>query len=597
MKFDEIVNQLGQFGKFQKKVFYLLSPAAMSCGIQIMISVFNIGVPQHRCALPGYPEDTWKLQGSWHAHMVNVTIPRDPGVSDEGGYSRCLIYFHDNDTMETRTRPCSRYVYDRSTYTSSVVSKWDLVCGKKLYRSHSRMIMMGGLLLGALATGIIADIVGRKLALMGMVALQAASSIAVAWSPTFVVYVILRFVTGFTISGLFLVIFVLSLELVGTEKRVFVGIVVEVFWTVGVMILGAVAYFVPHWDTLQMIVSFPVLGLMAYWWLIPESPRWLLARGRDREAEAIIHEAARVNGATLPEKVFDSMTFDEVSRKEKVWHIFRSRVLIVRTGILCLNWLVCSMVFYGLSLNAGNLGGSVYVNFQLMALCELMAYVVCLLLMNRLGRKLVHIVCMLLGGGACLSTIFAVLYASPEVQTWLTIVLALVGKLGAAAAFAVIYVYSAELFPTLLRNSLMGFTCLFARLGGMISPYIADLDSLVGGQFGRALPLFVFGAATVGAGLLCVFLPETLHKHLPETLEDAKTFGRKPTPNRQQQKESDQGSSMMAETGSSGLNPDHEPLTWIKGQENGDENTEHRATARSNGASNGRTSLTVPTEL
>ena len=65
-----------------------------------------------------------------------------------------------------------------------------------------------------------------------------------------------------------------------------------------------------------------------------------------------------------------------------------------------------------------------------------------------------------------------------EVQVWLTIVLALLGKLGAAAAFAIIYVYSAELFPTLLRNSLMGVTCLFARLGGMISPYVADLVSL-----------------------------------------------------------------------------------------------------------------------
>ena len=74
--------------------------------------------------------------------------------------------------------------------------------------------------------------------------------------------------------------------------------------------------------------------------------------------------------------------------------------------------LVCSMVFYGLSLNSGNLGGSVYINFELMALVEIIAYVGCVLLLNRLGRKLVHIACMMLGGGACLSTIFAVLYAS-----------------------------------------------------------------------------------------------------------------------------------------------------------------------------------------
>ena len=51
-------------------------------------------------------------------------------------------------------------------------------------------------------------------------------------------------------------------------------------------------------------------------------------------------------------------------------------------------------------------------------------------------------------------------------------------------------------------------------------------EDTVGGQFGRALPLLVFGSTTIGAGLLCLFLPETLHKHLPETLEDAKMFGR-----------------------------------------------------------------------
>jgi hypothetical protein len=48
MKFDDIVTQLGEFGPYQKRVLAILSPAAMACGIQIMISVFNMGVPMHR---------------------------------------------------------------------------------------------------------------------------------------------------------------------------------------------------------------------------------------------------------------------------------------------------------------------------------------------------------------------------------------------------------------------------------------------------------------------------------------------------------------------------------------------------------------------
>ena len=69
------------------------------------------------------------------------------------------------------------------------------------------------------------------------------------------------------------------------------------------------------------------------------------------------------------------------------------------------------MVFYGLSLNAGKLAGDIYVNFELMGLMEMAAYGLCLLLLNRVGRKPMQIACMVVGGGACLSTIFVVVFA------------------------------------------------------------------------------------------------------------------------------------------------------------------------------------------
>ena len=57
----------------------------------------------------------------------------------------------------------------------------------------------------------------------------------------------------------------------------------------------------------------------------------------------------------------------------------------------------------------------------------------------------------------------------------LTIALALIGKLGPAGAFGVIYVFSAELYPTVLRNAGMGASSCVARFGGMAAPYVAKM--------------------------------------------------------------------------------------------------------------------------
>ena len=70
------------------------------------------------------------------------------------------------------------------------------------------------------------------------------------------------------------------------------------------------------------------------------------------------------------------------------------------------------MVYYGLGLNVGNLDGDIYVNFAINTSMEVAAYILCLLLLNKLGRKPLHAGTMILGGVACLSTIFTVIYGN-----------------------------------------------------------------------------------------------------------------------------------------------------------------------------------------
>lgn len=100
--------------------------------------------------------------------------------------------------------------------------------------------------------------------------------------------------------------------------------------------------------------------------------------------------------------------------------------------------------------------------------------------------------------------------------------MSLVGKFGIAAAFAIIYVYSAEIFPTEYRSVGIGACSMCARIGGILSPSVASLADVYDYP---PLPLFIFGTLSLISGCLIVFLPETVGCELPQTIEESENFG------------------------------------------------------------------------
>jgi OCT family organic cation transporter-like MFS transporter 4/5 len=76
---------------------------------------------------------------------------------------------------------------------------------------------------------------------------------------------------------------------------------------------------------------------MQFYRLLPESPRWLVNRGRLEEAKVIIRRIAKRNKADVTDKQLDSLECDE-NTTGHLWHLFSSRVLLVRTLIIFFNW-------------------------------------------------------------------------------------------------------------------------------------------------------------------------------------------------------------------------------------------------------------------
>jgi len=227
------------------------------------------------------------------------------------------------------------------------------------------------------------------------------------------------------------------------------------------------------------------------------------------------------NGLPTPEYI----PIDESSKTESVTEtgiigLISHKKLFGRLIVMSLEWIVITLCFYGLSFNSGKL--ELFVGTGLMAGVECLAYVIILFTIDIADRRPVLAFCQILGGVSCVCAGFV-----PAQHYWVRLGLALVGKMGASAAFGVVFLYTAELFHTPIRNSAMGMCSTMARVGALLAPTIADLDSVA-----AFLPFVIMGGGAIVVGLLAFLLPETRGHNLPETLEEAEALDSKPSQRR-----------------------------------------------------------------
>ncbi|KAK3734884.1 hypothetical protein RRG08_038910 [Elysia crispata] len=522
MLFEDVISEVGEFGPYQKRIYCLVCFLSIPTSMHILGTVFIQATPSHRCALTWLPNDTYKSQGSWHDAMVKDSIPWE---EENGRFDTCSIS-RSPANLTNGTIYCDKWVYSKHTFRSTFVTDADLVCGDQSLATYASMLMMTGMLSGSFIMGILSDMIGRKkVMILGAVG-QCAIAFATAGAKSYPVYATLRFLITFFGIGMFLSGFVIAIELVGPSKRKFVGIVIQMFWCIGLFIETGIAYGLRDWRHFQLAISmFSVVAVILYSFLLPESARWLLQKGRTKEAAKIIQTVAHQNGVVLSDHAKNLVEVDCGRKVETIWKMFASPILVFRSLIVLFNWFAASIVYYGLNLKAGDLSGDIYLNFFLLALVEFLSYFFCLAWLDVKGRKFLQCTSMVTGGVACIATLFPVLYWGDD-ERWMTLTLALVGKFGISAGFAIICVYSAELFPTVMRNSAIGFCSVSARIGGILAPYIAKMEDIIGGNLGVAVPLIIFGGLSLSAGVLVLFLPETCNKVLPDTLEEAKNFGR-----------------------------------------------------------------------
>ncbi|KAK9821616.1 hypothetical protein WJX81_008270 [Elliptochloris bilobata] len=370
-----------------------------------------------------------------------------------------------------------------------------------------------GTMAGATLWGRLADACGRRVGFFGTAVFTFAFGLASAGSPNYPFLLAFRGLVGLGLGGA-PVAFALYLEFAPSRHRGALLVALQAFWTIGSMVEAALAWGVLTrlgWRWLLALSSIPLLALTVLYPVLPESPFFLAATGRTSAAAAVLQHMARANGRPLPPLTLQAHPLPTVGKGARgpappngaaagrssaaleAWKRVAAPVVrllspaLRRTSLLLLLiWFTNALNYYGLvllttTLNASDesacrngrlrLEPSALAQIFIASTAELPGLLLAAMVMDLIGRK------WSLAGGLLLVAVFTAGLLGAAGST-LTTALLFCARAASMGAFAILYVYTPEAYPTTARTFALGCNNAMSRVGALLAPFLAvDLAS------------------------------------------------------------------------------------------------------------------------
>ncbi|XP_043931318.1 solute carrier family 22 member 6-B-like [Protopterus annectens] len=526
MGFADLLEEAGGVGVFQLINMVLLALPFFMLASHNVIQNFSAAIPEHHCKVQLHCN---------YSHCVNLTVSQIQRLliplDNQKKLEKCLqfpapqwdLLNMDSAYLNMTSRemvPCKDgWTYDTSEYSSTIVSEWDLVCESRSLKEIAQTVYMSGVLGGGIIFGQLSDRFGRRTVLLWSNLQMAVAGTCAAYSPLFALYCVFRFLTGMALSGIILNVFSLNIEWIPSKIRVVTCIGLGYCHTFGQLILAGYAYKIREWHRLQLIASAPFYFFFLYTWWIPESARWLVLNKKSKEAVKQLKRVTKLNGRPevvkrLTPEVIEANMEKEIKESESSYRITdvlrRPGMRRITCCLLC-TWFSTSFSFYGLAMDLQGFGASVYLMQVVFGVVDIPFNIISLLLISLIGRRFTQASSLIFSGVSILANIFV-----PKEMQVMRISFAVFGKGCVSGAFICAYLYTLELYPTVIRQTGLGFVSTMARLGAMVAPLVK-----LTGDYASFLPLLIYGTAPIITGIVVCFLPETRNTQIPDTIEEA----------------------------------------------------------------------------
>jgi putative MFS transporter len=397
--------------------------------------------------------------------------------------------------------------------TPVLVRLWNLTPGQVGYLLAASYF---GQFAGALIFGWLGERIGRVMSATYATLIMAVVSLACAFTGNFTEMFVCRIIQGIGVGGEMPVAATYINELSRAHGRGRFFMLYELIFPIGFLaaaVAGAQLVPVYGWNILFLIGTIPGLIITYMVSRLPESPRWLIRKGRYAEAEAIIRslEASTDKRSPVAAQPLSAAASQKTRWSELFSPFYRRRTLIVWAI-----WATAYGVTNGLNNWMPTLYNTIYhlplqasLNFALLTnATQILVLLVCIFVIDRIGRKIWMTVSFVIGG---LLLLPLGLFGADDVTRVVIFVTLSYGVM--STINTVLYLYTPEIYPTRMRAIGTAAGTCWLRLASAAGPLVVGVMMVSHGI--SSVFLMFAGVALVGA-IAATQMIETRNRRLED---------------------------------------------------------------------------------
>ncbi|XP_035218499.1 solute carrier family 22 member 5-like isoform X2 [Stegodyphus dumicola] len=253
---DRVLLMVDTPGRYHFLIAFLLCCMQFPVSFSGHLLTFYTATPKHRCRA-----ESNLTFGDYDLRPI-IT------VNGRRQYSACELYSDPRDHSKG-TKACDDgWEFQVRNGESTVVTEWELVCEYEALAALLPYLATVAAMIGALATGILADKYGRKYVLVLSLLFHTSFGVFLHFLPLFGIFATVFSLQAFLIAGVQCTSYLLLIENLPTTWHSKAALAVAIFHCLGELILATLAWLIRHWRYLQLIISAPGVVVFGYFWFV-----------------------------------------------------------------------------------------------------------------------------------------------------------------------------------------------------------------------------------------------------------------------------------------------------------------------------------------